>query len=97
MPWSRCERGSGRTADRARVARSRTLRRSGMIGAGTAVALMTAANVWMANAQQDFTDNTDKSGSDLEALYAAEERSRTLYLGGAILAVGSAVVWGMNR
>jgi hypothetical protein len=83
--------------DQADVARTRQLRTAGMIGTGTAVALMAAANLWMANAQQDFADNTDKLGTDLDALYAVEENSRTLYLGGAILAVGSAVVWGMNR
>ena len=51
----------------------------------------------MGAAQQTFAEDTDKSAGDLEALFAAQEQARAVYIGGSALAVASVALWGVFR
>jgi hypothetical protein len=83
--------------DRRAASFRRTMRWSSLSGAGVAAALVVGANLMMGAAQQTFAEDTDKSAADLEMLFAAQDQARSVYIGGSVLAVASAALWGFFR
>ena len=83
--------------DRSTASLRRKMRWTSFSGAGIAAALVVGANLMMGAAQQTFAEDTDKSAGDLEALFAAQEQARAVYIGGSALAVASVALWGVFR